>query len=146
MSDAFAARSFHWLNVLFPLCDLEGNEWEEHPEYCLAGEGNSVATKGASTMYSPWHDWASTLVTNRVMSVSQSVLTKYLSCSIYDCSNYRRGALRVLHRYAYLALKLRWLFIYIAGLLPFSSVFDVQVDSAADWRCGLVSISSLFNF
>ena len=67
MSDAFAARLFHELNVLFPLCDLEGNEWEEHPKYCLTGEGNSVATKGASTMYSPWHDWDSTLVTNRVM-------------------------------------------------------------------------------
>ena len=60
-------RTFHWLTVLFPLCDLEGNEWEEHPKYCLTGEGNSVATKGASTVYSPWHDWASTLVTNRVM-------------------------------------------------------------------------------
>merc|ERR1711907_534188 len=45
-----------------------------------------------------------------LQSVSQSVLTKYLSCSIYNCSNYRRGALRVLHRYVYLALKLRWLF------------------------------------
>ena len=71
MSDAFAARSFHWLNVLFPLCDLEGNEWEEHPKYCLTGEGNSVATKGAKTLrsfaHSPWHDWDSTLVTNRVM-------------------------------------------------------------------------------
>ena len=67
MSDAFAARLFHELNVLFPLCDLEGNEWEEHPKYCLTGEGNSVATKGASTVYSPWHDWDSTLVTNRVM-------------------------------------------------------------------------------
>ena len=60
-------RTLHWLTVLFPLCDLEGNEWEEHPKYELTGEGNSVATKGASTMYSPWHDWASTLVTNRVM-------------------------------------------------------------------------------
>ena len=50
-----------------PLCDLEGNEWEEHPKYELTGEGNSVATKGASLMYSPWHDWDSTLVTNRVM-------------------------------------------------------------------------------
>ncbi len=59
--------TFHWFNVLFPLCDLEGNEWEEHPKYELTGEGNSVATKGASTVYSPWHDWASTLVTNRVM-------------------------------------------------------------------------------
>ena len=67
MSDAFAARSFHWLNVLFPLCDLEGNEWEEHPKYYLTGEGNSIATKGASTVHSPWHDWDSTLVTNRVM-------------------------------------------------------------------------------
>ena len=68
MSDAFAARLFHELNVLFPLCDLEGNEWEEHPKYCLTGEGNSVATKGASLMYSTWHDWdSSTLVTNRVV-------------------------------------------------------------------------------
>ena len=48
-------RTFHWLTVLFPLCDLEGNEWEEHPKYCLTGEGGSVATKGASTMYSTWH-------------------------------------------------------------------------------------------
>ena len=68
MSDVFSARfTFHRLNVLFSLCDLEGNEWEEHPKYCLTGEGNSVATKGASTVYSPWHDWDSTLVTNRVM-------------------------------------------------------------------------------
>ena len=71
MSDAFAARLFHELNVLFPLCDLEGNEWEEHPKYCLTGEGNSVATKGAKTLrsfaHSAFQDWASTLVTNRVM-------------------------------------------------------------------------------
>ena len=60
-------RTFHRLNVLFPLCNLEGNEWEKHPKYCLTGEENSVATKGASTVYSPWHDWDSTLVTNRVM-------------------------------------------------------------------------------
>ena len=92
-----------------------------------------------------WH-YASRRLWTAYRYFSQSVLTKYLSCSIYNCSNYRRGALRVLHRYVYLALKLRWLFIYIAGLLPLSSVFDVQVDSAADWRCGLVSISSLFNF
>ena len=38
-------RTLHWLTVLFPLCDLEGNEWEEHPKYELTGEGNSVATK-----------------------------------------------------------------------------------------------------
>ena len=47
-----------------PVCDLEGNEWVEHPKYELTGEGNLVATKGASLMYSPWHDWDSTLVTN----------------------------------------------------------------------------------
>ena len=59
-------RTLHWLTVLFPLCDLEGNEWEEHPKYELTGEGNSVATKGASTMYF-FSDWDSSLVTNRVM-------------------------------------------------------------------------------
>ena len=60
-------RTLHVTGLLFPVCDLEGNEWVEHPKYELTGEGNSVATKGASLMYSPWHDWDSTLVTNRVM-------------------------------------------------------------------------------
>ena len=34
--------------------------------YCLTEEGNSVATKGTSTTRL-WHDWDSSLVTNRVM-------------------------------------------------------------------------------
>ena len=33
-------RTFHCLTVLFPVCDLEGNEGEEHPKYELTGEGN----------------------------------------------------------------------------------------------------------
>ena len=52
--------------LLFPVCDLEGNEWEEHPQFCLTGEGNSVATKTQqpSAQLPEWHN---TLVTNRVM-------------------------------------------------------------------------------
>ena len=68
MSDACSSPQASLIDCSVPLlCDLEGNEWEEHPKYELTGEGNSVATKGASLMYSPWHDWDSTLVTNRVM-------------------------------------------------------------------------------
>ena len=52
--------------LLFPVSDLEGNEWEEHPQFCLTGEGNSVATKTQqpSAQLPEWHN---TLVTNRVM-------------------------------------------------------------------------------
>ena len=59
-------RTLHVTGLLFPVCDLEGNEWEEHPQFCLTGEGNSVATKTQqpSAQLPEWHN---TLVTNRVM-------------------------------------------------------------------------------
>ena len=67
MSDACSPPHASLIDCSVPLCDLEGNELEEHPKYELTGEGNLVATKGASLMYSTWHDWDSTLVTNRVI-------------------------------------------------------------------------------
>ena len=72
-----SSARFTLIDCSVPLCDLEGNEWEEHPKYELTGEGSLVATKGASLMYySPWHDWDTTLVTNRVSWTQASTSRK----------------------------------------------------------------------
>ena len=134
MSDAFAARSFHWLNVLFPLCDLEGNEWEEHPKYCLTGEGNSVATKGASTVYSPWHDWDSTLVTNRVMDSGIHRISLMYSVPILQTISTMLG-FEVLKPGADFPLKPPLNYVFAAGDLCDMAFFGACMALAPRARC-----------
>ena len=69
MSDACFAS----LADCIPACGLEGNQWEQHPKYCVSGGGGSIATKKdhhgvmGNWQFSPWKDWHNTLVTDRVM-------------------------------------------------------------------------------